>query len=311
MTHVTVARIRRLSGLAFVAAMTASGVRAQTLAWSGSVQYAQGSYIFTETTRSWSLYSSLSWEGGPLRLSLGIPVVMQDSRAVTYVGDLAIPTGGPDSEAVGKKTKGEPVPMGGRSGGGSGSGMGGAVVLPLSLQSAGVAADSVAPPGEMDIQVADPVLSAGIELLGPRGGFLGLDLTGSVKIPVRDLDSGVGTGEVDFGVGLSGAAGRSPFMVFCDVGWWRYGDPPGLELQDVLSWGAGVGVLFGSRLSGLLSVSGSTAVLEAADPPAEIGGLVSIRLGEGHSFTLGASFGLTEASPDVSVSAGTRITLLK
>lgn len=297
-----------LAGAVVLAGAFEGSLCAQTLSWSGTVQYAQGKYIFTEVTRSWSFYSSLAWERGPVRLSLGLPVVMQDSRAITYIGDVPLPTGGPDSEAVGKKTEGEPVPMGGRRGG-SGSGISGAEVILLARQTSGTPVDSVQPPDQMEIQVADPILGFGVELAGPRGGFLGLDLSGSVKAPVRGVDSGVGTGEWDFGVGLSTAAGKAPWMVFADVGWWRYGDPPGLELQDVLSYGAGIGLLMGSRFSGLLSLSGTTAPLETADPPAEVGAMLSVALGEGRSLTVGASFGLTESSPDASVSVGTRITL--
>lgn len=286
----------------------ARGMAGQELAWTGTVQYAQGKYIFTETTRSWTLYSGLTWQGSRLRLSLGLPVVVQDSRALTFVGDLPLPTGGPDNGAVAGRRKGEPVPMGGRGGGG-GPGTGGSFVSPLAFQSAGTPEDSVEAPGSMAVELADPLVSAGLQLLRPRGSFLGLDLTGSVKIPVRDLDSGVGTGEVDWGVGLSTAAARGGAMFFADLSWWRYGDLPELVLKDVLAYGVGVGKVLGSRVSGILTFSGSTGVMDNVDPPAEVGALVSIGVGDGRSVTLGAGAGLTESSPDVSFSLGGRIRL--
>ena len=299
-----------IGGLATLAlALGASAGGGQELAWTGSVQYAQGKYIFTETTRSWSLFTGLTWQGSRLRLSLGLPVVAQDSRAITYVGELPLPTGGPDQGAVARKNGGEPVPMGGKGSGGGGPNSGSARVLPLGRQTTEPATDSVQAPGSTSLELADPVVSGALQLLAPRGSFMGLDLTASVQIPVRALDSGVGTGETDFGVGLSASVGQQGVLFFADVGWWRYGDLPDLVLKDVVSYGVGVGKLFGTRVSGLVSVSGSTGVMDAVDPPAEVGGLLSIIVGEGKSVTVGGGFGLTEASPDLFVSLGSRITL--
>lgn len=297
------ARILGLAGMVGSVALPPS-LEGQSLAWSGSLQYSQGSYIFTETTRSWSLYSALTLQGSRARLSLGVPVVVQDSRAITFVGELPIPTGGPDSEVVSRRRDGEPIPMGGRRGGG-GPGAAGQLAFQTTTP-----VDSVEAPGSYTAQLADPVVSGSLQLLAPRRGFLGLDLTGSVKIPVRDLDSGVGTGEVDVGVGLSGAAGRAPWMFFGDVGWWRYGDLPELPLKDVFSYGVGVGRVLGSRVSALVSLSGSTGILEEVSPPAELSGMLSWTVGDGRSVNVGVGVGLTEASPDLALSVGSRITLL-
>lgn len=294
----------------------AAGTSAQETTWTASVQYSQGDYFFTETTRSWLLYSGLSWHGDRLRFSVGLPVVIQDSRAVTFVGDVPIPTGGPDSEAVGRKGSGERVPMGQRRRG-SGTSAATSAALhppppgalpPLGRQTTGTGSDTVAAPGAYRVQLADPMLGLGVALVRPRGAFLGLDLTGSVKVPVRDVDSGVGTGELDVGIGLSTAAGRGRAMLFADAGWWSYGDPPGLELKDVLTWSVGVGGLLGSRTSGLVSLTGSSALMEAVEAPLDVSALLSVALNPDLSLSLGAGVGLSEASPDFTLSAGTRVT---
>ncbi|MDT8341718.1 MAG: hypothetical protein RQ751_09425 [Longimicrobiales bacterium] len=309
------ASIRRRAGIALtttgLVVATALGSAGQELTWTGTIQYAQGRYIFTETTRSWTLYSGLTWQGERLRLSLGIPVVAQDSRAVTYVGELPLPTGGPDHSAVAQRTKGEPVPMGrrGGSGGGGPSAMGVGVQPPVAAQTSGSPVDSVSAPGSVSVELADPVVSTGFQLLRSRGAFLGLDLTGAVKLPMRDLESGVGTGEFDAGLGVSTAFGGGGTLLFADLSWWRYGDLPDLPLDDVLSYGVGVGRTLGGRWSGLLTLSGSTGVIDNVDPPAELGALVSVAAGGKYGITLGAGVGLTESSPDVSLSLGGRIRL--
>lgn len=308
MGKVCVRRVVRTLGLATLGIVVPSSAVGQDVSWSSSVQYTEGKYIFTETTRSYSLYSAFTLQRSRFRLSLGLPVVVQDSRAVTYVGELPIPTGGPDHGVVANKTRGEPIQMGG---GRRGAGSAGATVRPPSgRQTTDPPADSVEAPGSMEFEVADPVVSGGLQLVPARGRFLGLDLTGSVKIPLRDLESGVGTGELDAGLGMSAAGGEGRLMLFGDVGWWRYGDLPDLELKDVFTYGAGVGVVMGSSLTGLVSFSGSTQVIEAVESPAEIHGLVSYGIGDVTSISIGCGFGLTEASPDASLSIGTRITLL-
>lgn len=294
-----------------LAARAPSPAGGQTLSWSGSLQFSRGEYIFTEPTRSFLLYNGLTYEGSRLRFHLGLPVVMQDSRAITYVGALPLPTGGPDHGAVAGKTRGAPVPMGGGRRHSGAEGASARVAPPIGLQTTDPPPDSVEAPGSLEIQLADPLISAGVELVRPRGAFLGLDLTGSMKLPLRDLESGVGTGEVDVGVGISTAAARGRLMVFGDVGWWRYGDLPELTLKDVITFGAGVGWTMGSSLSGLVSYSGSTQVMDAVDPPAEISGLLGYRTAGGTSISVGCGIGLSHASQDVSLSIGAGFTVLR
>lgn len=299
---------RLMAALALVLATTvATAAAAQETVWTTSVQYGQGDYFFTETTRSWMVYNGLSWQGDRFRFRFGLPVVVQDSRAITFVGQTPIPTGGPDSEAVGRKGSGERVPMGGRRGGAGGNGQ--RTAPPLALQTAGEGSDTVAGPASYRAQVADPMISVGVEVLEPRGAFLGLDLTGSAKIPVRSIESGVGTGELDVGLTLSTAVGRGRALLFADAGWWSYGDPPGLELKDVVSWSLGVGGLLGTRTSGLVSLSGSSRLMDAVEAPLDLAALLSLELNDNLSLTLSAGAGLSEASPDFTLGAGTRVSL--
>lgn len=298
----------RIAALVVLALAGAGAAGAQELSWSGTVQYSQGKYIFTETTKSWSFYTGFTVQGERARLSFGLPVIMQNSSAITFVGDFPLPTGGPDSEAVGEKKKGERVPMDGK-GGGSGTGPASGQRTPLLARQDTEPIDSVQAPGETTTEVADPLVSGAVRIVGPRGGFLGLDLTAAVKIPVRDVDSGVGTGEWDYGLGLSAAWGSTPLMLFADVGWWQYGDLPGLILKDVVSYGVGMGAILGSGVTGLVSFSGSSGVMDEVSPPMELGGMLSIPMGDAASVNLGVGAGLSEASPDVSVSVGSRITL--
>lgn len=282
----------------------AGALDGQRISWTGTVQYAQGDYFFTETTRSWSFFTGLNLQGDRARLSLGIPVVAQDSRAITFVGELPLPTGGPDNEVVSGRGSGERVPMGG---GRRSAAIASMRSSPPVARQTTTSPDSVEAPGEYRVQMADPVLGAGLLLVPARGRFTGLDISASVKIPVRDVDSGVGTGEMDFGVSVSSGISASGVLLFADVGWWSYGDLPGLELKDVVNWGVGAGALLGERASGILSLSGASRIMETADPPLDLNGLLSLRINSRMSVTVGAGMGLSEVSPDFTLSAGTRL----
>jgi hypothetical protein len=291
--------------LVSLATVGAREVRAQQVTWTSSLQYSQGEYFFTETTRSWSLYTGFSVQGNRARLSLGFPLVVQNSRAITFVGDLPLPTGGPDSEAIGRRNPGDRVPMGG----------GGPRTAPLSRMVpyppvAGQTADSpdtVEAPGDYRLELADPVITGGIEVVEPRGRFSGLDLSVSAKVPLRNLDSGVGTGELDAGVGLSSGVSVGGVLLLADAGWWSYGDPPGLELKDVVTWGVGAGALLGSRASGLVTLSGSSRIIAEAERPLDLTGLLSLTMSERVGLVLGFGLGLSEVSPDFTASVGARV----
>jgi hypothetical protein len=156
--------------------------------------------------------------------------------------------------------------------------------LPLVLRGAGV---------ENGPRLADPLLSAAVQLYRGWGPLLSVDVDAHVKPPLVAAESGAGTGEWDAGIGiLLAAAAGSRNLLFADLGWWRYGDPPGLELPDEITFGIGAGRALGDRLAAMLLLSGGIDPGGDAASSALLA-LASYRIGAG-SLAAGASVGLDD-----------------
>lgn len=156
---------------------TAASLPAQQLTYSGAAQYSSSSYVFTETTRSYYVFSGLELRAGRIELAAGVPLVLQNSGSVAYVGGNSglfgggqaggspVPTGGEEHGALRGRRSGERVPVSHR--------------------------------GEYQLDVADPLLRASAELVRSAGPLASLALDLQAKAPVADVEGGVGTGEWD------------------------------------------------------------------------------------------------------------------
>ena len=93
----------------------------QAFTWSGGVDVTNGDYYFSERTTAVWLSNGLVFRQGALWVDASLPVLAQNSDAVTRVAGLPIPTGGSRSGDV----------AGRGDGSGSGSGGGGSSSDPL------------------------------------------------------------------------------------------------------------------------------------------------------------------------------------
>ncbi len=265
------------------------------------MQYATGSYIFTGRTHTFSFNHGLALQGARARLTVGIPVVVQNSGAVSGVGRWLLPTGGPDHTAVRRRDGGRRVPMGGR--------------WQRADAPAGDVSDStgtaavVAGPGDYRAHLGDPVLGAAVEVYRGWGAVRSVEVNGFAKLPLAGVESGIGTGEWDVAGGTSIALAAGRALVFGDVAYWSYGDLPDLELRDGLSYGLGLGFPLGDRLSLLASFSAADAIIEGVDAYAALALAGSYAVGAASGLNLGIGAGLTEAAPDLSVFLGWRVGL--
>ena len=248
-------------------ALAASPLAGQSIQYSGSVGYATGSYDFAERTSSVSILNGLSLTGDRWSLAATVPITIQNSGAVSYVGGMQVPTGaGRDG-------------MGGRMGPGSAS-EGYQAVL------------------------ADPVFRGSLTPYQGFGALRAVELRVMAKAPLADPATGVGTGQWDVGGGLSLGVGAGRTYLFADASAWSPGDMPDLELRPYGTVAAGVGRPLGDHWSALASVSVSSAMIDGISPPATLGASLSYRLDEGRSINTGASVGLTDSAPDFSVYLG-------
>lgn len=239
----------------------------QELQYSGSVGYAAGSYTFTEQTSSISILNGLTLDADRWSLSGSVPLIIQNSGDVTYVGGMGVPTGS------------------GRDGGGRGSMNPGTT-------------------GSYETTLGDPVLRGTFTPYQGFGTLRIVEVQAAVKAPLADPATGVGTGEWDIGGGVSAGLGLGSTFLFADAAFWSPGDLPDTELRSYVTGSVGVGRPLSDRWSGVASVSAGSSMLEGIQGPVSVSGGLSYRLSDQGSLSLGASFGLTESAPDLSMYLG-------
>jgi hypothetical protein len=278
---------------------------AQQVSYVGGLQYATGSYIFTEPTRTTSLSTGLAVEWGWMRLTGAIPLVVQSTGWVSMVGGNPIPTGGTGHGEVGDRQRGQRLSPGRRGGSGS----------LWEVAPSGVALENeVVPEPESSasagrrVAVGDPLVTGALAVYRSTRGFArGLELTATVKAPVTGLDHGVGTGEWDWAAGAAAVVALGPVLGFADLAYWWYGDLPDLKLRDGVSWAVGAGLPFGQSYwaSGLLG--GGNRLIDTASAPVTGSLALTRRLTRTRSVSVMVGTGLTETAPDFTVSLGWRL----
>ncbi len=284
------------------AAGAATGQESQ-FTYSGSLQYASGDYTLSETTSSFLLYNGFVYRKGKWSFTASIPLIDQDSPYVTYAGGTPVPSGrrqGVDTATTGTMgSGGSGTTNGAGTTNGPGTGRGGTVIVP--------------DPQTLDFDesgLGDPVFRADFAVLQSQASGVRFGLYGAAKPPLADEDSGFGTGEWDYGAGVTVSRRVGSTLFLADLGYWIFGDLPDFELEDPFAYSIGVGrLLEGGRYSVLGSVSGYTETVDGVDGPIEAGFTVSRLARSGRSFNVTLSAGLSESAPDYSISTGWRVGL--
>ncbi len=286
--------LRALTAAALAAVAGAAAGQESAINYFGSFQHASGEYTLSETTRSSLLFNGLSYRKGRWSFSASIPLIYQDSPFVSYAGGSPVPAGRRQGMETQDGTDGG-------TGGihGEGSGKGGTVDVPS--------------PDTLDFDksgVGDPLFRADFAVSESRAEGPGFGVYAVAKPPLADEDSGFGTGEWDYGAGITISRQAGSILFLADLGYWVYGDLPDLELKDPLTFSLGLShSLSGGRLLVGASVWGSTETVDGVDGPLQIGITASRLVGSGRSYSLTLSAGLTESAPDHSLSVGWRVGL--
>lgn len=280
----------RLAALVALGSLLGRPIAAQQVRYDGSLAYSTGTYVFTERTHSLWLSTSFSVAGGPVTFTASLPMIAQNTSVVSFVAGQPLPTGGEGSGAVASRSQDGRIGSGGGSGGGGG---GGSTDSTLVIQES------------WEAQVGDPLLWTVVNLHTGTGGLRSLSLQASAKPPLRSLESGVGTGAWDFGGGASFVLGAGRTLFLVDGSYWSFGDLPDLELAGSFLYSAGVSrPVLDFRGSVLLSLYGSTSIVETVAAPLTVGAAFLYSVAEGRSLTASAAVGLSEGSPDLSISLG-------
>lgn len=290
-------------------AFTAGCVQAQGVSYSGSLQYATGSYFFEETTESISFLNGFGWSGETFSVSFSVPFIYQNSPWISYGAAGYIPTGGPQHKAVRDSS---------RKGRGDGNGNGDGRRNMMNSVNEGnyyiqESQEDIPLPDTSSYSqssLGDPSIYANFKLYTSEAKSTTIRLNSGLKLPFADPNSGFGTGEWDFGLGLSVSQRIQKFFLIADAMKWWFGDLPDLELKDPLAYSFGVGrSLAGGDWLINASLTGYTEIIEDFDPPINLGFGLGYFVSDRVSLNSTISFGLSESSSDYSVGLGWNIKL--
>jgi hypothetical protein len=117
--------------------------------------------------------------GGRWSLSASLPVVVQNSGAVSFVGGTGVPTG----------AHGDSGGSGRHSGGGTSS---------------------------YEVVLADPLVRGSVDMYRGSGAVRSVGFQAMLKAPLADASTGVGTGAWDVGGGVSAGLGAGRTYLFVE-----------------------------------------------------------------------------------------------
>ena len=192
------------------------------------------------------------------------------------------------------------MPSGGMPGHGGGGGMG-----------SGMMAGADGMRGSMHAGVGDPLVRADAVLLRSADARRELRLAVATKVPFARPEGGVGTGEWDFGAGMSSATAFSGTFLFADATYWQTGRPDSVPLRNALAYALAAGrpVIASGRLALLASVSGSTPLLRGIQAPVSVGLLLSHVSSANRVLGVTLSLGVTRTAPKAVVGLAWRVML--
>jgi hypothetical protein len=261
-------------GVAVTIPITASMVFGQRATYTGSVQFASGNYIFSERTNSLYFYNGFSVYTGPLQISANIPVIIQQTPGVSYSDTGEITYIGTQNSEVKRRGHGERL------------------LLPDTTHS-------------QEVGMGDLVLRLDLQLLEEKKVLPSMSFIGSFKAPIADVDQGFGTGEADYGAGISLNKVFSRNLVLAEMIYWVLGDPPELELKNLVDYIVAIGrPIANNKLSIFVSFSGSSEIVNDVEPPSQVGVGLGYQFSSGSNLNGSISIGVTDSAPDFSVSFG-------
>lgn len=270
-----------------------TGAYGQDIRYNGSVQYATGSYYFTEQTSSLYFNNGIGFSSEKITAYVSIPLITQNTPWISYTsagGIGALPTGGPSSNLVGHSPNNS-----------QGNRMGRRKIDPGSTDTVNFA----------ETNFGDPSLSTSLKLWDSGFGQTSISGNVGVKLPLADPNSGFGTGGWDVGAGLSWSQRVSDHYLFILNGmYWKLGDMDELDFNNILTYSAAIGRSFkGGNLMTTASLFGSTEIIEGIDPPVSLGAGLSYQLSPQWGLNTNVLFGLTESASDFSIGLGWSVKL--
>jgi len=132
-----------------------------------------------------------------------------------------------------------------------------------------------------------------------------LSLAGKLKLPTADEKKGLGTGELDEGVGLEFAKEiNSRWTLLADGYYTIIGDPSGMDFNNQVSLDVGFYRLLNEKLALTVLYETQNAIVDGNADPRSLSGALSYSASDGVQFSGGLALGMSDGSPDIGINAG-------
>lgn len=128
---------------------------------------------------------------------------------------------------------------------------------------------------------------------------------GTVKFPTADKDKRLGTGEFDESLGLTASKNIDKnWSILGRIGYIFIGDPPGVDLNNQFFYDIGVGYQWSQATFSSITYEEKTKLINGQSNPRDLILGVDQKLNETVGIFGNLDFGLSNGSPDISVTAG-------
>ncbi len=248
--------------------------RADSWNFNGSAQYARGNYSTGTNISSYYFSGGLGYQSGFWFFSTNIPYIFQNSNLVSRNGGIIIPSG--------------------HMPGGSGSHHPGSHMTGSSVSTTDQ---------QFITGFGDMYLYSGYQVLNEAGASPAVSLSAQTKIPTAG--GNLGTGKFDYGGSASMFKMFNNYSFFMDLGFWYIGDTDSINYLNPLTFGAGLGRIFGKgKNSAMLYFQAYTEIIEGYDPPRQLSLSISRFMNQKLFLSITGTAGLSETSSDFILSAG-------
>lgn len=251
---------------------------------STSFQVTGGNYFYDEYSTLYFLYGGIRYQNKNFSLYGYIPMVAQNRPGFTQSGMMVIPTGREDEGNSGMMN-------GGYMHGGNNS------VNQSSMMNS-------------QISLGDFYLYGSYQLLNEINNPIDLYFTPGIKFPTATEISAIGTGKFDYSLSASIRRSIESFVLLAEAGFIKLGDPDGIDYKNPFTYGFGVGKFLSENgNSVLLYFISYTSIFDNYEPPRQVSLGLNFKLNPTTTLSLIGSKGLSNYSPDFSLSTGMNFSL--
>lgn len=277
-----------LAGIIFIFTATFAFAVGQ---WSvnTSAQVTKGNYIFDSNITTYYFYGGFRFQTDRWSMAVNLPIIGQNNDLVTRTGGLFLPTGGMHHN---ENNEQDPF-AGGMMGDDNNEDMHG-----------------MFPSGNLTYGLGDLYLYYEFQVLQEQATVPSVSLNSQTKVPTASQEKNYGTGEFDYGLGVSFRKSLNDFTIFMDIGFLVIGDPPEVTFNDPVTFGLGIGKFFNHGRSSLqLYYQSYSEILPGYQAPSQVSLGFYFRMHRNLTVSLVGLAGLSETSPGTSFSSGLQFAL--